>query len=151
MASQRSSSNGQTPDPVGELRWNVSLPGGAQIGDFAECSGLTVEYDVMDYQEGGELTYTHKLRGGVKYPNIVLKRGVTHEENLLKWLFDRSERDSRGQITITLYADDAGTVRTWSFQRAFPIKWTGPSLNAKSTSIATETLEIQHQGMVPPS
>ena len=41
------------PDPVGELRFQVSLDD-AVIGAFAECSGLTVEYDVFEYQEGGE-------------------------------------------------------------------------------------------------
>jgi phage tail-like protein len=30
---------------------------------------------------------------------------------------------------------------------AFPIKWTGPNLNAGSNQIATESLEIVHEGL----
>jgi phage tail-like protein len=33
--------------------------------------------------------------------------------------------------------------------RAFPIKWQGPSFNAGSSTIATEALEIVHEGFTP--
>ena len=137
------------PDPVGELRFQVVLDD-AVIGAFAECSGLSVEYDVLEYAEGGEQRFVHKLRGGLKYPNLVLKRGVTYEDALLTWFFDRSDRDGRGSITLNLLGDDGEQVRSWSFNAAFPVKWSGPSFSAKSTSVATETLEIAHQGLVAP-
>jgi phage tail-like protein len=30
---------------------------------------------------------------------------------------------------------------------AYPVKWTGPNLNANSNAIASETLEIVHNGL----
>ena len=138
------------PDPVGELRFQVLIDD-AVIGAFAECSGLSVEYDIFEYQEGGELSFVHKFRGGLKYPNLVLKRGVTYEDALVKWFFDRSDREERGNITLNLLGDDGEQVRSWSFASAFPVKWSGPSFSAKSTNVATETLEICHQGFVQPS
>ena len=138
------------PDPVGELRFQVLIDD-AVIGAFAECSGLSVEYDIFEYQEGGELSFVHKFRGGLKYPNLVLKRGVTYEDALVKWFFDRSDREERGNITLNLLGDDGEQVRSWSFASAFPVKWSGPSFSAKSTNVATETLEICHQGFVEPS
>jgi len=138
------------PDPVGELRFQVLIDD-AVIGAFAECSGLSVEYDIFEYQEGGELSFVHKFRGGLKYPNLVLKRGVTYEDALVKWFFDRSDREDRGNVTLNLLGDDGAQVRSWSFASAFPVKWSGPSFNAKSTNVATETLEICHQGFVQPS
>jgi phage tail-like protein len=137
------------PDPVGELRFQVAIDG-VTVGAFAECSGLTVEYDVFEYQEGGESRFVHKFRGGLKYPNLVLKRGVTYEDALLKWFFDQKDREQRGNVTLNLLGDDGLQVRTWSFAAAFPVKWSGPSFNAKSTNVATETLEIAHQGLMPP-
>ena len=90
----------------------------------------------------------HKFRGGLKYPNLVLKRGVTYEDALLKWFLDQeTDRDERGNVTLNLLGDDGQQVRTWSFAGAFPVKWSGPSFNAKSTNVATETLEIAHQGL----
>jgi phage tail-like protein len=139
------------PDPVGELRFQVQIDD-VVIGVFAECSGLQMEYDVFEYQEGGQLSFVHKLRGGVKYQNLVLKRGVTHEQALVTWFLDRStDRDDRGNIIVNLIDDTGQQVRSWAFASAFPVKWSGPSLSAKSNNIATETLEICHQGLVPTS
>jgi phage tail-like protein len=146
-------SNSALPDPVGELRFKVSVDH-VTIGAFAECSGLSAEYDVFEYQEGGELSFVHKFRGGLKFPNLVLKRGVTYEDALLKWFFergdqtDRSDRAKRGTVTVSLLGDDGREVRSWSFAAAFPVKWQGPSFNAKSTNVAIETLEIAHQGFL---
>jgi phage tail-like protein len=66
----------------------------------------------------------------------------------MKWLFDRTDREKRGAVTVTLLGDDGLEVRSWAFAGAFPVKWTGPSLNAKSNNVATETLEIAHQGLL---
>ena len=40
-------------------------------------------------------------------------------------------------------------VRASAFAGAFPVKWQGPTMNAGSSNIATETLEIVHQGFQP--
>jgi len=148
--SSAASAAASLPDPVGELRFQVLIDD-AVIGEFAECTVLSVEYDIFEYAEGGEQRFVHKFRGGLKYPNLVLKRGVTYEDELVKWFFDRSDREQRGNITLNLLGDDGEQVRSWSFASAFPVKWSGPSFSAKSTNVATETLEIAHQGLVEPS
>ena len=38
-------------------------------------------------------------------------------------------------------------VRVWNFINAYPVKWTGGDLNAASTEILTESLEVAHSGM----
>ena len=141
------SGGGKLPDPVGELRFKVAIDA-MVLGAFTECTGLTAEYEIFEYQEGGDDRYTHKLRGRLKYPNLVLKRGVTFEDAMQKWFFDRTDRDQRGALTVTLVGDDGKEVRSWAFAGAFPVKWTGPSLNAKSNNVATESLEIAHQGLL---
>ena len=138
------------PDPVPELRFKVELPG-VDLGRFRECTGLAAEIEVKDYNEGGVNDRVHKLPTRMKYPNLVLKRGVTYEDALLKWFFDQKDREQRGNVTLNLLGDDGLQVRTWSFAAAFPVKWSGPSFNAKSTNVATESLEIAHQGLMPPS
>jgi phage tail-like protein len=138
----------RSPDPTGELRFLVEVPG-LQIGRFSECSGLTMEYEILEYQEGGQLGFVHRLRGQLKYPNLTLKRGMTHESALMKWFFEAQSRDRRPTLTVFLLGPDTAEVRHWAFAGAFPVKWQGPSLNAASTSIAGETLEIAHAGLVP--
>ena len=142
------------PDPVGELRFQVTIDG-VVVGEFAECTGLSMEYDIFEYQEGGQLGFVHKFRGGLKYPNLVLKRGVTYEAALLDWFLDRTSdstaRENLGNVNLSLLGDDGQQVRSWSFYGAFPVKWSGPSFSAKSTNIAMETLEIAHMGLSPSS
>jgi phage tail-like protein len=85
----------------------------------------------------------------VKFPNLVLKRGITDQKELLKWFWDvRSDLNLR-TVTVTLVdATGAQNARVWAFENAYPVKWAGPNLNAGSDSAATETLEIAHGGLV---
>ena len=134
------------PDPVAELRFKVSLPG-RDLGRFRECTGLAAEIEVKDYNEGGVNDRVHKLPTRMKYPNLVLKRGVTYEDALLKWLYKTQREAQRIAVTVSLIGPTGLPVRSWSFADAFPIKWTGPNLNASSNQVATEQLEIVHSGM----
>ena len=138
------------PDPVTELRFKITVDPLTTIGQFAECSGLSAEYEIFEYQEGGVNDFTHKLRGRVKWPNLVLKRGVTYQDAFLKWFFEsrNTDRKKRGTIELSLLDDTAKEVRKWTFAGAFPVKWQGPTLNAKGNNIATESLEIAHQGLL---
>jgi phage tail-like protein len=132
-------------DPVGELRFKVEIHG-ITIGSFAECTGLSAEYEVMEYLPGGAPSPL-KLRGAIKYPNIVLKRGVTNEKALINWFFRAQVPSQRPSLTISLVGPDTNTIQTWVFNGALPLKWQGPSLNAKSNGIATESLELSHDGL----
>ena len=134
------------PDPVPELRFKVQLPG-VDLGRFRECTGLAAEIEVKDYNEGGVNDRVHKLPTRMKYPNLVLKRGVTYEDALLKWLWKTQHETQRVAVTVSLMGPDGKPVRQWAFADAFPVKWQGPNLNAGSNQIATETLEIVHGGL----
>ena len=74
------------PDPVGELRFKVVLPG-VELGRFRECTGLAAEIEVKDYNEGGVNDRVHKLPTRMKYPNLVLKRELMSEQEQLGQLF----------------------------------------------------------------
>jgi phage tail-like protein len=136
------------PDPVGELRFTVELPH-TPLGRFRECTGLAAEIEVKDYNEGGVNDFVHKLPTRMKYPNLVLKRGVTYEDALLAWLWTVQHKVVRGPVKVSLMGPNGAAVRSWVFRDAYPVKWTGPNLNAGSNQIATETLEIVHTGLNP--
>lgn len=142
--------SGNSAAPVGELAFSVDIPG-FTIGRFSECGGLAVEYEVVEYQEGGQNDFVHKLRGRMRYPNVVLKRGLTRQRALLEWFTQTQRVIDRPTVVITLRSADAAEVRRWACVGAFPIKWTGPSLNAGSTGVATEQLELAHRGFLPGS
>ena len=138
-----------SPDPVAEMRFKVSVPG-VSLGSFREISGIGVEVETMDYAEGGNNEFVHRLPVRLKYQNVVLKRGITHQRALLDWFNATRQQGVEakwGEVTVTLMGPGGESVQTWSFKEAYPVKWTGPTLNASSNAIATETLEIAHAGM----
>jgi phage tail-like protein len=150
-----STTNGAQPDAapgtdvpaLPELSFVIDIPG-HEIGRFSECSGIGVEYDVLEYAEGGNNQYVHQLRGRVRYPNVVLARGITHEDELLNWFYTAEKPENRPTVTITLQ-DSLGTaVRHFALSAAIPVRWTGPRAGAGSDGGATESLEISHAGFV---
>lgn len=145
-----------TIDPVftGQFIFTVT---GVEIGSFAEVSGLSVEVEVEELPEGGQNHFVHRLPGRMKWPNIVLKRGVTDSDGLFEW-FAKSSGDGfsaagnrlkrrDGEIVLV----DAATLelRRWVFTEAFPVRWTGPTFAASSSDVASEELEIAHHGFSP--
>jgi phage tail-like protein len=119
----------------------------APIGYYMEVTGLTAEIEVMTYNEGGRNDSVHKLPTRMKHPNLVLKRGVTGVKDLQAWVEDSFMGPTRKEITLTMYNQQLQKVRTWSFKNAFPVKWTGPSFNATQNAVATEAIEIVHDGI----
>ena len=138
---------GAQVDPLGDLAFLIEIQG-REIGRFAQCTGLGVEYDVLEYAEGGNNEYVHQLRGRVRYPNVVLGRGITHEDELLRWLFTAEAPSQRPTVTITMNDATGKPVRHFALAAALPIRWTGPSSETGSRGAATESLEICHAGFV---
>jgi len=118
------------------------------LGSFTSCSGLAAQYHTYDYEEGGNNLFVHRQRGRLTYDNLVLSGGVTNRTVLLDWLM-ADQADSRHTVVVWFLQPKPGLpLRYFAFAGAAPVRWTGPSGNASANAIATETLEIAHQGMV---
>ena len=122
-------------------------PKSTPIGYFTEVSGLTSELEVMSYNEGGKNDGVHKLPTRMKHPNLVLKRGVTTVKDLQQWAQESFMGPDRKEITLTMYNEQLEKIRIWSFKNAYPVKWTGPTFNAGQNAMATEVIEIAHDGI----
>jgi phage tail-like protein len=123
------------------------------VAGFTEVSGLAAEIEPFAYREGGLNAYQHQLPGPASYPRLVLKRGLTDVDNLWGW-----QRDvARGRIVrrngSIILGGAAGTVGPWrwNFTGAYPVKWTGPDLRADSATVAVESLELVHRGLMKAS
>jgi phage tail-like protein len=133
-------------EKLGENLFVVKIGKSLSIGEFRECTGLSAEREILEYTEGGNNDFVHKLPGRVKFPNLVLKRGITDQKKLLMWFWDTRSNPELTTVTVTLVDTTGNKARVWSFENAYPVKWAGPNLNAGSDSAATETLEIAHGG-----
>jgi phage tail-like protein len=136
---------GDRIDPYAQFNFIVEIDGVARAG-FSECSGLDTETTPIEYREGNEPATVRKLPGLHKYTNITLKRGFTQDRDLWNWrktvLDGATERRSG---SIVLRGENGQEVLRWNFREGWPSKWTGPALNAKTTEVAIETLEIAHE------
>jgi phage tail-like protein len=140
---------GDRQDPVLSFNFKVEITG-LIIAGFSEVSGLQAEIEVHEYREGGLNEYIHKRAGPAKYAtNLVLKRGIADSQELWSWYSDVLQgRIERKSLDIVLM-DSAGTEkRRWTFQNAYPVKWSGPDFKAQASEIAIESLELAHEGLI---
>jgi phage tail-like protein len=127
----------------------VDLQGlNVKLGFFTQVTGFSSQVDVLEYAEGGQNTFVHRLPSRVKQGNITLKRGViSNDKALTDWYTKTVVQAQPVTLVVTLTDTADKPIRTWSFRNAYPVKWTGGDLNAGGTEFLTETLEIAHNGM----
>jgi len=137
---------GTRVDPYRNFNFLVEIDGISQAR-IAECTGFGASNDPMEYREGGENRTVRKLPGMTKYPNIVLKWGLTDSDELYKWWKNivNGKADRRNGSIILLDMEGNEKVR-WNFINAWPTKWDGPDFNAKGNEVAIETLELANEG-----
>lgn len=119
------------------------------LGGFSECTGIAVEFQSQDYNEGGNNARTLKFPTRGAQSNVVLKRGIAGRQ-LWEWysmlLLGKSRFRKTCSIQILNAAGDRPAV-VLELARAFPCKWNGPDLNAAQSNVALESLEICHEGL----
>lgn len=136
------------PEAALGLRFKVVIDG-FNLGSWTKCEGLSVEYDVHEYNEGGQNGFVHRLPGRAKYQNVKLTRTMdTTSASVARWL-SSVQAGARRQTAHIAVLDAAGTeVMSWSFLDVIPVRWTGPTLDVGSSQVATETLELAHNGFL---
>jgi phage tail-like protein len=140
---------GSRVDPYGSFDFLVEIDGITRAA-FQEASGLDSTIDVTDYREGGDNETMRRLPAKTKYSNITLKWGTADDHDLYDWhrqwvKGDSAAKRKNGSIVLL---DRSGTEKIrWNFVNAWPVKWTGPSFNAKNNDVAIETLELAHEGI----
>jgi phage tail-like protein len=123
------------------FRFVVSVDGQTQAA-FTECTLPIVEWELEEVKEGGLNTYTHQLPGRRKSAKITLKNGVGKSE-LVNWFIQTLSEDfTRKAVAISLLDLSSKPVITWNLADAYPVKWTGPTLQSDSTTVAIQSLDL---------
>jgi phage tail-like protein len=141
-------------DPAIGLRFEVTVDG-IDIGSFSGCEGLGAEYEVFEYQEGGENGYVHRIPGRLKYTPVKLTRPLDARSRmgaggLATWFSQLkiSMKHCRKTASITALDARGNQIAQWNLVDVYPSRWTGPSLGADSNSVPKETLELAHNGFI---
>jgi phage tail-like protein len=133
--------------PYSAFKFLVEVDGSIAAG-FTACSGLQVETEFDEVQEGGVNGHRHKLPKASRYGNLTLSRGMTDSDDLWTWHRDVvGGRFTRKSVAVILWdRETKDQKRRWQFACAYPVKWTGPELKADGSSVALEILEFAHDG-----
>lgn len=135
-------------NPYSTFKFIVEIDGIQQAG-FSDVSGLGVTTTVDSIREGGLNDYVYKLPKWTTQTDLVLKRGLTDHE-LWNWYekIVTGGEVQRKNVSVILWDSKGEEAMRWNYIEAYPISWSGPSLNAisSSSSIAFESLTLTHHG-----
>jgi phage tail-like protein len=159
------------PSSVGEfaksaLSLGIGIASSIIFGGFSEVTGLTAENEVEEYREGGRNFGPHRFTRTGKYPNLVLKRGITFTPDLWDWHYQAMLgtskplrknaivilNDSGGGVLdnptgLNLPVLDTTPVAVWFVSNGLPQKLEASQFKATGNEIAVESLEIAHEGL----
>ena len=138
-------------DPLVGFHYAIEVQGIIQ-GYFTECSGIGSEHEVIEHkvvdEKGRE--QIQKLPGRLKWEDITLKRGITDNMDIWDWrdmVVNGQVEDARRNGSIVMFNQSLDEVARWNFVNAWPVKVTGPSVQADSNEFAVEELVICHEGL----
>lgn len=119
-------------------------------GVFAEAIGMGREIEVEGVGEGGENRFHHQLPKGFKPANLTLKHGLVpaHSE-LVKWCKDvlgggLTSAIKPQHIELDLAGTDGKPLASWSFDNAYPLRWSVVDDPAERFSLLVECIELAY-------
>jgi len=129
------------------------------LGSWATCKGLQVEFKSELVNEGANYEYQVILPDRLQYSSVTLTRAMTAQDSrtvqaylskvVSRWYDANSPTDyTAGTAKITLLDAHGGEVASWTLRSVYPKQWRGPDLNASGHDVATETLELIHEGFL---
>jgi len=125
----------------------LDLPPGDSDVRFTEVSGLSVEMATEEVPEGGENRFIQKYPTRTKYPELVLKRGLLLNSEVIKWVRECIENFNiqPKNIDVKLLNEEHEPLITWHLVKAYPTKWAVSDFNASNSSVVIETLQLVYQ------
>lgn len=139
--------------PYSAFNFLVEFNGENISAGFSEVTGLGAEITMAEYRNGNDPeNHVRKIPNINKVSDVTLKRGIIKSQDLWDWinLTRREGWTAQRNVIITLMDEaNENPVQRWTLQNTVPIKYTGPSLNAKGGSdVAMEELVLSAEGIV---
>ncbi len=114
---------------------------------FQDVSGLTAELGIEEIKSGSENRFSHRLPARARYSNLVLKRGMLTDSGLIEWFRNAVENFQfiPATVNVNLLDEQHLPLQTWSFSRAWPVKWIVSDFKSTDNAIVIETIELAYQ------
>lgn len=133
----------------GEYNFRVEIDG-ADAGQFTAVDGLSIEIEVVEYQDGTD-PILRKRPGRTKYSNITLKRGYVSSNELWDWV-QATRTEAAGYkkpvSLVLLDADTSTEVARYNFFECWPAKWKVGALDGTASNVMTEEITVVTEHIV---
>ncbi len=125
---------------------------GVTMGSFMSVSGLGYTAEVITHWEtkaGGGQLEVQKRPGRISYNDITLKRGLSQDNELVKWYQTVLDGEpSRRNGSIVMYKGDSAKgdeVDRWNFFEGWISAWSATDLDASTDGVVVEEITITHE------
>ena len=136
-------------DPFEASNFVVDYGGASGATTFSHVDLPLAVLDEIAYRSGNDRTNeTRKQPGLASYSHLVLTRGMT--SNLDFWDWWESTRNGNGadrDVVVRLLDGTGQPLLTWKFRNAFPAVYRLSPLDAASSDIVLETVELAFDSM----
>ncbi|MBQ9866291.1 MAG: phage tail protein [Lachnospiraceae bacterium] len=165
MASPYENSKGLSY-PLTKMNFLVKVANVEGTAAFSQVTGIDATVDVIEFRQGNANSLAPvKIPGLVKHGNITLRFGYTLDSAFKTWIQEcvsevRGEMP-RNDVQIELIDINGGSpqtlataitgTRVWLLTNAWVTKYTGPELDAKTSDVAIETVELAYEELVIPN
>lgn len=125
---------------------------GLDLGRFTSIKGLELSIETVEMQDGGAAGPTTRSASKVSYPEIELTRPISKDDSLQKWVDGYARGGEDGSFPrytgeIVLFSGDLKRLRSWTFEGAFPVRWSVTDFSADSEAgVVYETIVLAHEG-----
>lgn len=142
--------DGERRDPYAGFNFRMEIDG-IEVAGFKEISGLEMETQVIEYQEGDEdNAWTKKIPGRTNFSDVTFKRGIVEGTELWEWcetINDYPREIERKSITINLLDNEGEPQKTYTLYEAWPKKYATGTLDAMSDELAMEEITFVFENM----
>lgn len=113
---------------------------------FQEVSGLKMDMETEAYTQAGR-RYPQHLPVRTNYSTLSLKRGLYAHSLIIQWVRLAMEELKVYPATIVIQLMNANKIplASWQVYEAIPVSWSVGSLNAESSNILIESLELKYE------
>jgi len=119
------------------------------IAWFTGCSGMSLEFDVIEFKEGnGTKVVQRKRAGKPKYTEVTLKRGFTTNMDVHNWfkeVVDATKATPYKTASIVIYDREQAESARFNLEACWPSKLSISDLSSGSDDSMVEELTIQHE------
>ena len=138
-------------DPWGSHDFCLEVEG-LPVVEVARVEGLQAQAQPFHIVEGGRAHAPHVRVGVTEWPHLVITCFEARGAALRRWFEEVVAHPFAPEAwrggAVGLLDLEGRVVRRYHFDRALPVAWRGPTLEADRSGLALEVVELCHEGLL---